>query len=290
MTMKLLVGVLHTIENEFEECLAAIRRQTHTAVDVFVIEKLRNREAHERLYRTFMERAGEFDVFVKVDADMVLCRDDFFAGVARVFRESPDVDRLYVAVDDFFTQKLIMGLNCYRNTVRWPSSSEDLFVDAQPPCAGRKIKDWDGLAPAATHCKNPSCFQAFHFGVHKAVKAIQPDREDFRPSSSRVHWANIRDMRRSLRRTEDIRRAYAVLGSELALGGGIAPAHLDFDNPLLHARFEPYQGLNMRGLKRVIRAEGLRNAAFLPGMLRHRWLLMRGRRRRVATTGEKQQD
>jgi hypothetical protein len=137
MTMKLLVGVLHTIENEFEECLAAIRRQTHTAVDVFVIEKLRNREAHERLYRTFMERAGEFDVFVKVDADMVLCRDDFFAGVARVFRESPDVDRLYVAVDDFFTQKLIMGLNCYRNTVRWPSSSEDLFVDARAaPCLG----------------------------------------------------------------------------------------------------------------------------------------------------------
>jgi len=35
--MKILVGTLHVIENELDDCLAAIRAQTHPAHDLFVI-------------------------------------------------------------------------------------------------------------------------------------------------------------------------------------------------------------------------------------------------------------
>jgi hypothetical protein len=40
--MKLLVGTLYTIENEFEQCCAAIDRQTYDHFDLVVIRNLPN--------------------------------------------------------------------------------------------------------------------------------------------------------------------------------------------------------------------------------------------------------
>ena len=40
--MRIFVGTLKTIENEFEECVASIERQTHQNFEHFVFEDLPN--------------------------------------------------------------------------------------------------------------------------------------------------------------------------------------------------------------------------------------------------------
>ena len=85
--MRILVGTLATIENEFDACTASIQRQTHRDFEQFVIRDLPNKQAHDTLYRTFMSRAEAFDLLIKVDADMVLTDDRFFEKVVERFQE-----------------------------------------------------------------------------------------------------------------------------------------------------------------------------------------------------------
>ena len=122
--MKLLIGTMRTIENEFDQCVAAIRKQKGCDFEHFVIENMPHKEAHQALYNRFMENASTFDVFVKVDADMVITRDDFFAKLASRFVSAPAMDQLTVAIHDFFPDRITEGLHSWRNTVRWPTIRE----------------------------------------------------------------------------------------------------------------------------------------------------------------------
>ena len=85
--MRILVGTLATIENEFDACTASIQRQTHRDFEQFVIRDLPNKQAHDTLYRTFMSRSEAFDLLIKIDADMVLADDRFFEKVVERFQE-----------------------------------------------------------------------------------------------------------------------------------------------------------------------------------------------------------
>ena len=60
--MRILVGTLYTIENELEECLAAIKSQTHPDFESFVLQDLPKETACATLYRNFMDRADQFDL------------------------------------------------------------------------------------------------------------------------------------------------------------------------------------------------------------------------------------
>ena len=84
--MRILVGTLYTIENEFDECVASINRQSHSDFEHFILENLPNKHAHDTLYRTFMERSGDFVLLIKVDADMVIEDEDLFAKIVDKFR------------------------------------------------------------------------------------------------------------------------------------------------------------------------------------------------------------
>ena len=83
--MKILAVTLFAGENERDACLASVAGQTHPAVEHWVIENLPKREAHEKMFGGFLARRDEFDVMIKVDADMVLCRDDLFKKIAARF-------------------------------------------------------------------------------------------------------------------------------------------------------------------------------------------------------------
>jgi len=104
---RILVGTLYAGENEFEECLASIKRQTYRGWSHFVIRDLPKQEAHKKLYQTFMNRADEFDLFIKVDSDMVIENENLFKGIAARFKGDPSLEQLSIAVKDFFTDQLI---------------------------------------------------------------------------------------------------------------------------------------------------------------------------------------
>lgn len=229
-SMKLLIGILYTIENEFEQCIAAIQSQTHQNFDYFVVEKLPNKEAHETLYNRFMNNADRYDFFIKIDADMVLVRKTFFEEVIKKMQQNPQVDNLEIAVYDFFTDRLIYGLHSYKNTVKWNKTNEIIFVDKNTQKINHLYYNKADLAPAAYHCPNPSKFQAFHFGLHKAVKVTQHTQYTFDYWGCKLHWDNILKIKKHYQKTKNNLLAYALAGAYIAIKQKLQPKHVNFDN------------------------------------------------------------
>jgi len=271
--MRLLVGTLHTIENEFEECITSIKEQRYQNFEHVILKNIPNKEAHDTLYKTFMERADEFDLFIKVDADMVIENKNLFSGIVYKFRKNPLMKDLEIAVYDFFSEQLIWGMHTYRNNVKWQKNEENLFVDSCPVLPEEKIYDDSDLAPAAIHCKNPSLFQAFHYGVHKALKIIQPGRKNIRKEYTFYHWNILEKMHQHFNRTCDKRVGMAVLGAELTFRGGIYPEHISYTNPLIKKKFQAVATITSEELKSKISSLKIQNFGYLPSKLRRKLVL-----------------
>lgn len=251
--MKILVGIMYCIENEVDECIAAIQEQTYKEHHHFVINNLPNKEAHEKLYQTFMNSAEKYDLFIKVDADMVLARKTFFYEVIECFRNDKVMDFLQIAVHDFFTNRLIYGLHIYRNTVKWVTQNEQIFVDQKNVQYRKRVLDDHCLAPAAFHCPNPSLFQAFHFGLHKAVKVMQIGKEPKSYSNAATHWQNIWETRKNFDQTNDVRLGFALLGAELAFKHKLTSQHVDFNNTKLLELFKSTEAYDLADIRHYLK-------------------------------------
>lgn len=266
--MNLFVGTLYTIENEFAECLQSINKQTYKNFDHYIFRNLPNKEAHVTLFKSFLESANKYDVLVKVDADMVLCDAALFENIVNKLETNEWMDLFAIAVYDFFSDQLIWGLNAYRNTVRWNLENENLFVDIPDIPSNKLVYDKKDLAPAAIHCKNPSPYQAFHYGVHRGLKVIQPDQIQSIESFSRSHWNSLKRTWVHFRQTKDIRIGLASLGAELAFAGTFSYRDLDYSNPRMSHVLESYLSLDAKGLDREIRRRRFLNWGILPGSKR----------------------
>lgn len=209
---KLLIGILYCGENEFGACIESINGQTYKNFEYFVIKNLPNKEAHDTLYQNFMDSSKEADLFLKIDADMVLTRSTFFEEVILEMNDIPDVDNLQIAVLDYFTNSLIYGLHIYRNTVTWDlNSDESVFVDRIEKIRKRK-NDKQKLAPAAYHCFKTTKFYAYHFGIHKGVKIIQEGQNRFNLDSSIFHYSNILKTYYNYLKTSDTTLLFVLAG------------------------------------------------------------------------------
>lgn len=265
--MRLLVVTLYVQEREFESCVAAIRAQSHRDFEHVVIRGLPEREAHHRMYGTFVERRDEFEILVKVDADMVLADNDFFAKVVQKFQAHPTIDLLSIKVHDFFTDRLTWGLNCYRNTFSWNKSDDLVFTDKVDVPRERTLFDKSELAPAATHCSDPSPFQAFHFGMHRGVKARAaierrlPDILESRLSDIDETWRNFLKKR-------DVRLGLAALGGELGIAGRFAEEEISYTNPAVAEVFREHEHRSATELKHLVETRRRATWGWLPTSLR----------------------
>lgn len=254
--MRLLIGVMHTIENEFEECLRSMREQSHTDWDVFVVENLPNKLAHDTLFGTFMERAAGFDLFMKVDADMIIRNRDFFAETVDRFRRHPQIQQVNVKVFDYFSDRLIGGLATFRSSVRWKRHAQETFVDegSSVPVDGALWAD-EPHGASVFHCANPSPFQAFHFGLHKGVKVREGRREGGHRRWQMIdHWENIELTWEHFQRSGDVRLGWASLGAELALRGTFEPDHVSYSNPHARQVFAQYERMDADAVRQTVSA------------------------------------
>lgn len=270
--MHIYVGTLYTIENEFNECVESINSQSYKNFDHYVFRNLPNKEAHVTLFKSFLERAGEYDALVKVDADMVLASDSLFGNIVQKLKANDWVDVLSIAVHDFFSDQLIWGLNAYRNSVRWDFEKESLFVDRPEVPAERCLMDDRELAPAAIHCKNPSSCQAFYYGVHRGLKVIQPGHTEKKEESSKTHWNSLERTWVNFQRTKDVRMGLASLGAELAYAGQFRIGDLDYSNPRMGRVLEKYLSLDHKALTFEIKKRRFLNWGILPGRKRRKLL------------------
>jgi hypothetical protein len=164
-------------------------------------------------------------------------------------------------------------LNSYRSTIKWKPAQENLFIDDFPPVPkNRRIGSWEELEPAGIHCKNPSPLQAFHYGVHKGLKFIQPGIGEKLISKAHLNWEKIERTYAHFKRNRDTRLGFALLGAELALKGNFLADHLDYSNPYMKLVFSRYADYSIPQIQSEI--SGLRRAnwGFLPSRMRRRVL------------------
>lgn len=225
---RILIGTLYSGENEFDECIESVKNQTYNNVEHIFFKYLPNKEAHDTLYKTFMERADEFDYFIKLDADMVFNTDKALEIILDYFSNDPEIDHLVTVVDDRYSDTLIQGLHAFSKRARWEQNNENLFVDHNPVIPGKKKVLREFPAPLVKHCPNPSNFQAYHFGVHRVLKAFQPGRADFNGSQSQSQWKLIRNVYDHFLDTRDIRLGFCILGANHVIDGKVA--HDDYSN------------------------------------------------------------
>jgi len=270
--MRIFVGTLFTIENEFDECVESIKGQSYRNFQHFIFENLPNKEAHDALYSSFMNMSCEFDLLIKVDADMVIEDKNLFSKIVDKFENNAWLNELEIAVYDFFSDQLIWGLHVYRNKVKWDKNEERLFVDSSPVPSHQHLWDDKDLAPAAIHCKNPSLFQSFHYGVHRGLKILQPNRITKIRSHRKFHWNNLERTWQNFLNKGDIRLGQAVLGSELVLKRLLGLDNLDYSNQYASEIFKLYQNYDANKLRSKIQRMRITNWGFLPSKLRRKIL------------------
>ena len=266
--MRLYVGTLYSNENEFEECVQSIEAQNYRDFKHYIFKSLPKKDAHEALFGTFIENADHFDVLIKVDADMVITDPDLFGKIADKFCNHPQLELLEIAVHDFFSDQLIWGLNSYRKTFQWRKSKENLFTDFVPTQSKHRFRDNEELAPASIHCKNPGRFQSFHYGVHKAIKVMQPKREKKKRNHTIYHWDIIQKTWNHFIRVKDVRLGFAVLGAELAFIRKLEPLHLDYTHPFCRNLFLNYANFDYPQIYNEVKRIRMMNWGLLPNDLR----------------------
>ena len=255
--MRVLVGTLYTGENEFEQSKRSLQRQTHGNWEQVVFKHLSNKEAHDRLYRTFMDHADDFDLFVKLDADMVFRSEKSLQTLVGLFESQPELDHALLAVRDWASDTLIMGLHAYSHRAVWTPSGEKLFVDHSPSVPGKRLSTEGPPAPLVDHSPDPSPFQAFRFGVHRALKVIQRDRSRLDLFRSRMQWTLLNDVRRRFAETEHRRLGLIVAGAEEVFAGRATRNEYDDAGDQLHERFcKRYADLSVNELKTVLSSWG----------------------------------
>lgn len=271
--MRIFVGTRYAGENEFEECVDSVNRQKGATFEHVVFKNLGNKESADTLYKTFMQRSGEFNLLIKVDADIVLLDEYLFSNIAKKFHENDWLDLLEIRIHDFFSEQLIWGLPSYRSTVKWKPVQENLFIDDFPPVPkNRWMPDCKELAPAGIHCKNPTPLQAFHYGVHKGLKIIQTGVSEKLTSKSLSNFEKIEKTYAHFKMKRDIRLGLAVLGAELALKGIFQADHLDYSNPYIEQTLSHYADYDYRHIQSEISRLRRSNWGFLPSRMRQRFL------------------
>ena len=168
------VGTMYTKEGDFQACLEAIRAQEGVVVSHVIISGLKEKEAHNALWRAWRAQASNHDLFVKVDADTVLASPATLSRILQQLQADPDATSLQAPLHDYMTDQLIIGLNAYAPNVMFAESLDNLYCDRGMDHGNvRTIRGnllLPELVPAGYHCHHATSMQGFRYGVHRAMK------------------------------------------------------------------------------------------------------------------------
>src|SRR5690242_16605287 len=116
---KLLILTLSSGEAALPVLRQQLRAQTFQDFEHHVIAGLPNQAAHNRLYRTISERAADFDLFLKMDADMTFRSEAALADLVLAVERHPHVQHFAFRVWDCFTEEETLGVHLFRSGVSW---------------------------------------------------------------------------------------------------------------------------------------------------------------------------
>lgn len=222
---RIFVGTMFSGEAEFDLCCEAVAKQSGVKVTHHVISHMAEMEAHNELWVSWAKVKSEFDLFAKIDADTVLINEYALENVWSLFSQNSRVTGAQILLHDYFTDKLIAGLNFFSPKVEFNRSTNPLLPDRVDRnhdiiLRGDEVAH---LSPIGWHCKAPNPKQAFHFGLHRALKR----QDDVIESLSRA-WLIYRDDA----------RAWAISGA-LAANFWMRK-NFDYDNKVFSSAFEKW--------------------------------------------------
>ncbi|MBT63914.1 MAG: hypothetical protein CML13_11960 [Puniceicoccaceae bacterium] len=217
---RVFIGTLYCGENEIGQCIESVRAQTHIAIHHEVIENLPNKEAHDTLYRRFMELSDTYDYFIKLDADMVFDDPKMVEKMLSVFTQAPDLDHAIFSIRDWYAQMNVFGLHMFSNRAKWSESKDHIFVDHHPNCPGDRKVFEQTPAPVAIHNPNPTLEFAWTFGLHRALKVVQRDRWKKQVGSAENHFKLLKRIYNINKTDSDPRRVAVIHGAEAAFSNG----------------------------------------------------------------------
>lgn len=205
------VGTLYCGEGDYEKCRTAVLGQVDVSVTHCVISNMPEKVAHNQLWREWREAKAHHDLFVKVDADTVLASPWTLSQIVGVFRANPRVTGLQAPLHDYMTDGHINGLNAFDTRVIFNDTADGLFcdrnVDTNHDVVVRGPALPESLRPAGKHCHHATERQAFHYGLHRALKG-------------QTHI--IDSVRAAWEKHGDVIRAFALAG---AAANGHCAAH-----------------------------------------------------------------
>jgi len=229
--MKILVGLLSTIENEYKECINSIKKQQNANFDIYEIKNKPKNIAHDKLYSKFQTNSDYFDLLIKIDADMVIEDVNLFYKIVNEFIVNKELDHLVIPVYDHFMGKHIWGVNVHRNTVKWNTNVDNYSTDTvQKEETVRGLKEWivPEESPIIHHCPNPSPFQAFHFGLHRSIKAFQFNKKN--RTNARPHWINFYYLQEHYHLTMNKKILFALAAARYVIDHKIDDSFIDYNN------------------------------------------------------------
>jgi glycosyl transferase family 1 len=259
---RVMIGTMYSGENEFEASKASIGRQSYKNLEQVVISDLPNRQAHAALYERFSQ--SDFDLMIKLDADMVMLDPDFVKKVVAVFNANPELTLLQMSILDYYSGGTIQGINAYRNNLNWRSENQhNLFTDKVEVSQNNRMVNWTTFNRSVIHSPHPAEFQAFHFGVHRALKIMQPQQEKYDLDRAGEQIVYLERTWQHYQTRKEKNLLFACLGSELAMSGSFETSHLDYTNPHLRKEFENYEKLpqsEVESLVEKMRAKAVEHA------------------------------
>lgn len=192
-------------EGDFCKSLERVHDQTDVTITHFIVAGLNELEAHNALWSAWRENQSSHDLFVKVDADTVLRSSTTLAEIWAEFAQNPRITGIQAPLHDYMTDSLINGLNCFSKHVVFNQSKDDLFcdrnIDTGHDIVLRQDDLPDSLKPAGFHCHLSNERQAFHYGLHRALK-----NQD----------ATIAKVRAAFMSDFDLIRGFALIGAKMA--------------------------------------------------------------------------
>lgn len=219
-SMKILIITLFSGENEYKRCLSSVKKQkVDFSFEHFLIENQTKPVAHTNLYSKIMEESDKYDYFVKLDADMVFTRRDSLCQLINIC-ELNGSDKTSITVYDHMTDKMIWGLNVYRSGMKWRLGSEVLFTDQQFIIKDNYKKHAERLnkkSSLVSHASDPTDFQSFIFGVHRASKIIQKNVTIPRMSHAYGQYNTLLDVYRNYVDNSSKQAQLALVGAYYVL-------------------------------------------------------------------------
>lgn len=168
-----LVGILHVGEPSLVQAIASVKSQERVTSTVHLIGHRPKWDAHRELFNHFSTEGRDYELLVKLDADMELLHPRLLAASGDILARHRRVDHIVFGVDDWLSGERIMGMSIWRGGVWWKAPPPDLFTDLAPSSARNRLKLIDLGRPLVAHAQSPSASQAFRYGAHRALKAAQ---------------------------------------------------------------------------------------------------------------------